>query len=133
MRGDQELRRPVLHAPSPAPAPAPAPSHVHVHVIVIHVGGVGMHHDAPDKAPVSMPPITPASPASPFEPCSKECAVCLGQLSGDCLMPQCRHALHSECMRNLFKNGLSDCPSCRGEIVSIVSETLEESPKASKD
>jgi hypothetical protein len=92
-----------------------------------------MHDDAPDKAPVSMPPITPASPASPFEQCSNECAVCLGNLSGNCFMPQCRHALHSKCMTDLFENGLSDCPSCRKKIVSIVSKTLEESPKASAD
>ena len=104
-------------------------------LMVVDLGGEfgGGHQDPPPRAPKAMPPITPTSDACPFVPCSPECVICMGQLSGQCLMPQCRHALHSRCMTAMFESGIDICPLCREQIQTLVSATLEESPKASDD
>jgi hypothetical protein len=36
-------------------------------------------------------------------------------------------------MSAMFESGIDVCPSCREQIQTLVSETLEESPKASDD
>ena len=121
MSRDQELRP---RAPS---------AHFRMHVIVIQVDGEDIQHDAPDKTPVSMPPITPASAASPFNPCSQDCPVCLNKLGGECLMTQCRHAMHKKCTTEMFNQGINVCALCRAPITALLSETLEESPNASEE
>jgi hypothetical protein len=104
-------------------------------LMVVDLGGGfgGGHRDPPPRAPKAMPPIVPESKASPFEPCSLDCVICMGQLSGQCLMPQCRHALHSRCMSAMFESGIDLCPSCRVQIQTLVRKTLEESPKPSDE
>lgn len=104
-----------------------------LYMLFEELGGNGGHQDPPPRAPKAMPPITSASAASPFEPCTHDCVICMGPLSGQCMMSQCRHALHSKCMCSLFENGINVCPFCRAPIQTLVSTTLEESPKASED
>jgi hypothetical protein len=105
-----------------------------LYMLFEELGGFGGgHQDPPPRAPKAMPPIVPESMASPFAPCSQECVICMGQLSGQCLMPQCRHALHSHCMSAMFESGIDDCPSCRVQIWTLVRKTLEESPKPSDE
>jgi hypothetical protein len=91
---------------------------------------VGGDVEQQQTAPKEMPLITAASAESPFDPCSQDCPICMDGISGKCLMSQCKHALHKECMEKMFKRGINVCPFCRAQIKALVSETLAEDASA---
>lgn len=105
-----------------------------LYMLFEELGGFGGgHQNPPPRTPKAMPQITQVPDACQFNQFSSVCAICREHLSGECLMSQCKHALHSTCMSAMFKSGIDVCPSCRKQIKTLVSATLEESPKASED
>jgi hypothetical protein len=88
------------------------------------------------QAQKAIPLITPASAESQFVSSTEFCAVCMEVLSGKCLMSKCKHALHEQCMKDMFNSCIDACPSCRRIIETLeelVIKKLEESPKASDE